>query len=1154
MKKSLLTGLMAAGILFVSNVLALEKHPPVPAYPGYNRLMIPKTNKTININADLAPEKWSGAAEITGFLRYNYHRATEILPEEQRIHFYLMYNDEYLYIGMHSRNFPEGAPLKTDQKNTRDQGSIVLYDHFEIQFSRNDNPGVALKKHFYKYIGNHRNSLFDQKAQPSVGQLGLEWNGDAKYATRFTDKYWDMEIAIPFKTMDEEVAPEDFETWIMWLVRAYNSQSSDFFMWGGKDWMCWDYMPRFSFHSNLAAARMKKIGEPLAGKLDMEMELTNHSNEKQKVYFNLNIKEKDKEVFNYDKTCEMDGNGTGNIELKKDDIPNNKNTVVTITAWMDGKIAGRRLRKGKGKLKPIVLYQQQFTLVRKDKEYQRNNFEHVKKYRESQIAYKWQAAYIHSDNAVSGELNMDFDGIDPKYLKAETWRLKMEKDGQTGFSQTAPVRNSKAKISSALPKRLSDGKWKMVSELIGKDGKVIDRQSYSFNIEKQPWEDYKGGIDDNFVPPPYKAIKVIGGNKLQVLNSSYVIDKCGLPSSIVCEGKELLVKPMTFKAQIDGGTFNAVGEGFKITDRKGGKISWEARARLGSIILKLNYSLEYDGALFIDFEMLPEKGGVKVDKLDFVVEFAGFVNAIKVFRGSDYSGSGGIIIKPEQKGVIWESVKSRSVKNLIGSFNPAVFIGTPNKGLWWFGKSDRGWILDDNKSATVIERNQKGNIVLKQCLINKPASLDKPRKISFMTQAVPAKPLPANWREISWGPCRIYGGAGWSNGFYGLTYEKKENWEKYKKWEFGNMPPYVATELIGRITPGFSTYCGEWTGDSNDKRFGLNPRLTKSHPKFYVNSVGIKFTDKWEERVSNYVEVDTVPSLANCRVWCYEQGVKNAGIRGYWWDMNTYRCVYRPEAGLGYTRDDGREQGEFNYFIMRDMFKRMYQLAYMNGTFSENWHYTGGVLGAFQYGSWLTEGYYYMFSPSVNLIEGSPRDFWPIAAGKFTGAIPQMRSNFHDVGLGHGFVDAAPTRAALTLCLLNDFGAYGMNKKYRDSILAKLRDEGFLDPKTGVVLHWQPKLNANASFSPANKDADVLITVYTLPGDKLLAVLGNMSKVGSEGCLRLNVKAFLKDLKKIHGYFRDLETGIKTRFDRSKSLEIKTIYVGGHDFRLFIIE
>jgi hypothetical protein len=271
--------------------------------------------------------------------------------------------------------------------------------------------------------------------------------------------------------------------------------------------------------------------------------------------------------------------------------------------------------------------------------------------------------------------------------------------------------------------------------------------------------------------------------------------------------------------------------------------------------------------------------------------------------------------------------------------------------------------------------------------------------------------------------------------------------------------------------------------------------------------------------------------------------------------MNTYRCVYCPEIGFGYTREDGKPQGEFNYFVMRSMFKRMYHVAYMNGTTPENWHYTGGVLGAFQYASWLTEGYYYMFSPSVNLSEGSPRDFWAIAAGKYSGTIPQMRSNFYEVKQRGPFVNIKPARAALTLCFLNDFGAYGINDNYRNTILDKLRKEGFFDPKTAVVLHWQPELLANASFSPVNKDADVLITVYKLPKNKLLVVLGNMSSVGSEGSLKINPQTFLDKKKRGQIIFRDLETGIQGKFNQTKdSIDVNRIYVGGHNFKLFIIE
>lgn len=1157
MKRIILSGILIAGVLFMGNIVSASDKLIVPEYPGYNRLMVPKTDQSIKINADMNPAKWSGAAEVTGLVRYNFRQATEVLPEEQRIRFYLMYNDEYLYIAMRSKNFPEGALLKTDQKNSRDQASIVFYDHFEVQFSRSDDPAIAFKKHYYKFVGNHQNSTLDQRAQPSVGQYGLEWDSGAEYATRFSDKYWDMELAIPFKNMDEEIAPEDFETWIMWLVRAYNCQSSDFFMWGGKDVYGWDYMPRLSFHSNLVTARLTKIGEPLAGNLDLAMELINKSNEKQKVYFNLNVKDSDKEIVNFDKSVEIEAGKTAVIDLRKN-IPNTKTTTVTITAWMDRKKIERKVSgKDKTELTPIVLYQQRFSLVPKDEKYVKCNFEHVKAYRESKLSYNWNAAYIRSANAISGEIDTDIDGIDSKFLNAKEWRLEL-KNAETEksvFSKTVPMKNKKAFLSGLLDQVVPDGEWKIESTLLDGNGNALDSQSYSITVQKQEWEGYKGGINDDFVPPPYTPVK-IDGNKLSILNRTYTLAKTGLPSSITTEGRELLAKPITLELSSGEKSISAEGEGFKITDVKKGKVSWTGKARLGNLAIIFKNHLEYDGSLFIEMELLPGNEKVSLDSLKLIVEFTDPLIVCKPFNGSLFNVGGGIMIKPEQKGIIWESSQCRPVPKLTGTFMPSIYMGTPARGLWWFAKGDRGWILDDKKSATVVRRKDNGHIQLEQCFVNKPAVIEHPRKISFMIQAVPPKPLPANWREVSWGPQRIFGSGGWGDGFYSFNLENKEDWKKFKQWSWHDKPVYVAMDIIGVMNPGFSAYCGEWTGNSKADRFGINSILVKRYPdKHWKNDLGIVYKDKWELRASNYANVDVLPSLGDCRVWCFEQGVKNGDMRGYWWDMNTYMCVFRPELGFGYIREDGTKQGEFNYFEARDMFKRMYHIAFENGIMPEQWHYTGGSLGAFQYGAWLVENYYYMFCPDVNLIEGTPKENWPIDAGKYTGCVPQMRSNFHNVNLESGFVDIKPARAALTLCFLNDFGATCINEKYRDLILGMLRKEGFLEPGVESVLHWDERLKKNVSFKAVNPDSDVLTSVYKLPHGKLLLVLGNMSKVGTSGVLSVNPSAFIDNYKPSSLRVRNLETGISVDAGKdAKDIKIKDVFVDGHDFKLLIIE
>ncbi len=1157
----------AAVLAVPSPATDVNPQPQAPPFPGHNRLFIPRTDKAPAIDGVIGVDEWAGAALISGLARYNGGFSSEVLPEEQATWFYFMYDDENLYVAMRSRNFPPGSQLKTDCKDLKDQLSVVMLDHFELQLSRTDEPAAALKKHFYKFMGNHRGSLYDQRAQPSVGQEGIEWDAGAMVKNQFSDKEWDMEMSIPFKNMSEESAPEDWETWIMWIVRAYNCQSSDFFMWGGKDWLSWDLMPRVTFHSKLVSARLEQLGEPLAGNLDAVIGLVNHSDSKQKVNVNITAKDAAKEIFYFSKTVEMEPKSKASVPVKKPDLPVTPDgkTSLTITAWLDGS-APAAAKKGKRRGDdtpeppgPKVIYQQFITLVPKDEKYVTANFKHVKDYRDAKLDYTWDAAYYASVGVVRAKVNLDIDGLDEKYQKAESWNLKIvDAAGKAGFDKTMKISDRKAVLEAKCDAPLPEGKWTVKETLLDASGKEIDSRSFDFPVKKQAWEGCRAGEDDgSFVPSPYEPIKIMD-KALSVLNRTYKINDLGWPESITSDGEELLSAPIRLELYAGGKPVQLTPKSLDWSDKKNGKVSWTAKSEGAGILFTVKNTLEYDGTVFTELSLAPQAGEAAVDSLNFVADFKEFVNMAKVFRGSNYAGGGTFRINDDMKGVIWDSAQTRPIPGVAGTFNPAVYIGNPDKGLWWFGDSDQGWILDDAKSSGRIERTTEGKIRLTQLLVNKQSKITAPRTIKFVLQAVPAKPMPANKREIEWGPQIIWGHGGWADGYYTFGYDTKEQWEAFSKWDWASRALYVATNLIGPGLQGFPTYAGEWTGDSDYMKFTKGRQqlnlLTKEGT--FKNAAGLEFKDNLELKISGYVLGDTVKSLVDCRAYYYDQGVKFGKLRGFWWDMDTIWPIYKPELGFGYVRDDGTRQPSFNFCAMREMYKRLYQIAWQNNVEPIQWHYADGYYGSFLTGAWLVEGYYYMFSRNVNLIEGAPRDFWMTVSGKHLGTTAQMRSNFYELGLENPFADPRPHRAAMTVCLLNDFGGYGFNDGLRNIVLAKMRGEGFFDPSVTSVRHWEKKIAEFAEFKAVSPDADVLVTAYLLPENKIMVAVGNMSRTPTDGTIMLRPKALLGDKANARAMrIRDLETGLKPWMPEPKTDTLECgIFAGGHDFRLLILE
>jgi hypothetical protein len=1119
--------------------------PEAPAYPGHHRLVIPRVTAPMVIDGKIGGEEWAGAAVVTGLSRF---RTTEVVPEEERVWFYLAYDAQNLYLAMRSANFPVGSRLVSKTVNQRHPGPQYedQYSYFIVPFA---DPLEGMRDHYFKFVGNPRHSMSDQKVEPPHDTSGMDWMSHVTYANSVTPEYWEMEMAVPFSDLGHAGGPVDGQAWCLWLVRALTGGGGpDMLGWGGYDNLFFDPMPRMTFSAHPIVARLEQLGDPLGGKLDGLMALVNHSGQAQRVYVNATAKHEGKELFRLEQAVDLAPGARGEVPLKKLDIPVVKGTTITVTAWTDS-AAG-----------PQVLYQQLMSLVPKDAAYAKMNFDHIKAYR-GKADYVWHVAYYDSIGFVRGSLNLDIAGMEEAPKRAAKWKVQITPAGEQtpAFSQVVGVTKLHATVAESTQGRLADGKYTVQSVLLDAQDQAIDSRSYELTVARPVWEGCKAGVSDDFVPPPYTPIAV-KGNTLSVIGRTYELDTTGLPGTIVCEGHSLLASPMRLEATIDGKTVTSTGKGIVWGKAQSGKVQWTGKGELGGLDLSVQSWMEYDGAVKITLTLDPKGKKVAVENLAFIEDLDGLVNVCKTGRGLMYfeCGHDEFMFGPERQGTIWESIKAQPVGHLKGTFNPAIYLGNPDRGLWWHGDSDQGWILDDHKSATTVVRRADGGVRLNQWLVNTPAVIDRPRTVTFMIQAVPPKPLPANWREISWGGDRLWGGVAWSDGFYGIGLDTPEQWKEFSKWSWASKPLYTATDIIGNSTPGLATYGGEWLGDSNTANLPTDPNTMAQFPDgVFKNNAGMAFPGNFKARCGA-TGADVVPSMVDCRLYYYEQGVKYGKLRGYWWDMDSFWCDFKPELGRGYIRDDGTPQGSYNYFLMRDMFKRMYQTAYANGVEPVNWHYYNGYFGSFLQGQWLIEGYYYMFSPNVDLVSYAPKGIWAIDSGPHNGTIPLMKTNFYELGLNRPMSDPRPTRAALMLCLLNDFGGYGMNETLMHQLRDRLRGMGFFDPSVRSIRHWQPEVGKYVTYTADDPKAQVLSTIYTLPNGKLLVVLGNMSLTPTHGTLKLRPGGLLgAGATSLHLSVKDaeLDAEINPTWEKQPPDEMtfQRVWVGGHDYRLLLL-
>ncbi len=217
----------------------------------------------------LLRKKWRGAAAITALVSNCAAGGSTptIAPPVQQVTFYLGYDDQYLYLAMHSPH-PLGTYPKARCKENKYEWGVLSEDHIEFQINKNTRaqagtPGFG----FYKVMVNARGALVRPMAlQRHLGSENL-WSTGGKTKCTVTPTYWDLEMSVNLKNM--KIDTLDGRSLVLWLVRADWCNGTYFLSWGPGYYMGWDTMPAVTFDPDAPAVQLASIGNIMDGNPDV---------------------------------------------------------------------------------------------------------------------------------------------------------------------------------------------------------------------------------------------------------------------------------------------------------------------------------------------------------------------------------------------------------------------------------------------------------------------------------------------------------------------------------------------------------------------------------------------------------------------------------------------------------------------------------------------------------------------------------------------------------------------------------------------------------------------------------------------------------------------------------------------------------------------
>jgi len=898
-------------------------------------------NKAPKVDGKIEPGEWDGAVGTTGFLSLNAHWLDGRTGRSM-----FGFTKERLYIAVLSKLPPDKKLMATRKYRDSD---TVFDDSIEIWFDPNrDTRGTGEGgRDYYQFIGNSINTIYDIRFDVAKGAPDTGWNGDWEFANTVDaeNDLWTAELSLPFKDIGWEGDAVGRSLGVL-LARNFkrNWAQTTWFPHSGA-FVSWFEFPRIWLTKDQPSVCITALGDNVHnGQLELRARVFNPAAARK-----VNVK--------------LDVTSTDMPELKEE-------KTLDLAA---GKAVDYAYNIPAGRLHDTAQHALTFSVASPD-----GKTVHLK------YAMKWQKAPERIWNVRMGP-NPDAAvqlAYYPSYnfirVRVDTGELEKEADAIKSAKVTLADEEGKELLAEKMTWEkspaeqefkvgdLPDGQYAVTVALDG----YKDAFARRFTRTHFVWEGSRLGCTGK-VYPPFERMRVDGGEVAVVLRR-YQVGKLGLWNSVKAEGnvsagplRELLAGPVSLK--VDGGEALA-GEGkfinvveqlrrgnqvvreAALTD--GQKVVYEGQAKHPAVTVKTRCTTEYDGCMKVEMELGPGAEKKELQSLWLEVpikdELAPLWHCCTTSLRSNPTG-----LTPEGEGNIWDSSKFPD-GTWYGNFKPYIWLGAEERGLCWFADNDKGWVLsvDEEKRtfAPCLSLHRQGGVVtLRVHFVQKPVTIEEPRKVVFGLMASPAKPMPKGWRRVLFD--RHYPGCeniGWMGSTYWGTAETMR--ETYPLNGDMSILDKMQEMRLTRSSAGQEEFIRAWTQRnlSDYERRGRKPKeqiLSLVRHSLGRSRIGHDyFNAYWEEfhGVSVHHPETQVfgnewsggywkggvhplaPSYLDFQCWYGAEFVRR-GV-GLYFDNVNPKKAHDPVTTEAYRLPNGDIQPSANMWRHRDYFRRIWVL------------------------------------------------------------------------------------------------------------------------------------------------------------------------------------------------------------------------------------
>jgi hypothetical protein len=428
-------------------------------------------------------------------------------------------------------------------------------------------------------------------------------------------------------------------------------------------------------------------------------------------------------------------------------------------------------------------------------------------------------------------------------------------------------------------------------------------------------------LEPDWVPDPWTPVTV-NGDEVTVWGRRYTFGAGSLIAGIESQDRALLAEGVNIHYMLGGQeyivdlaapVFSLIGQGRARVQQTGTSPHFTLHAQ---------HTIEFDGMVRIDLSIEPLQA-LRVDLLWIEIPYQRFPYSMLVATGKYW-----------QRGLVSEALFA----------TPRVFsqiwLGDDDIGCVFFTENYRGWVVNSTQPRIALDPDPL-NRRLQLLVVNEPSDIEQPLNLTFGLHPTPYKPYYAGWRDYrpqgsgmepppvssSFTHSSLWNSAdskpsprNWQVLEDAVAFARERNQTIYPYIGLLNISPY---DYIRRDWPFDRTQQtvpeAYWLRDveeaTRQEDYFSFGQSWKIQPPMISHEGGLETRE--------LVRVSAGTSYVDYFVHGITEMLKRTDVDGFYLDIANPNLNFDPARDLAVLTKDGAEEGTFEFFALRNMYKRL---------------------------------------------------------------------------------------------------------------------------------------------------------------------------------------------------------------------------------------